>query len=84
MTTVRAKFRCIERKETGSNYGPKVEGQKTQEAVVLAAVYGPGNEAWSKWTPSGRLELAITNPAALDQFTVGEEYFIDITKAPSE
>lgn len=79
--TVRCKFRCIERKESGSNYGPKADGAKTQEGVVLAAVYGPGNEEWSKYTPSGRLEMQITNPAALDQFKVGDEYYVDIVKA---
>ena len=48
---------------------------------LLSAVSGPGNEEWSKWTPSGRFEMTITNPAALDQFVVGEEYFVDIVKA---
>lgn len=80
--TVRCKFRCVERKEIASSYGPKAEGQKTQEAIVLQAVTGPGNESWSKWTPSGRLEVQITNPTALDVFKVGEEYYLDVYPVP--
>lgn len=45
--------------------------------------YGDGkeNESWSKYTPSGKIEMAITNPAAIDAFSVGKAYFVDFTLA---
>ena len=78
---VRAKFRCTEKTSstTTDAYGePK---PVDQERVKLQAVMGPGNEEWSRWTPSGTLELNISNPAALEQFKVGQDYFIDFTPA---
>lgn len=68
-----AKFRVVSRTES-AGYGN--EPGKTQESVKLSAVSGPENEQWSKWTPSGSIEMAITNPAALDQFKVGEHVMV--------
>lgn len=64
-----AKFRVQSRTES-AGYGNKAG--KTQESVKLMAVSGPENESWSKYTPAGQIEMTITNPAALDQFRVGE------------
>lgn len=33
-----------------------------------------GNGDWSKYTPSGDLSITITNPAAIEQFAIGEVY----------
>lgn len=72
---VRAKFKChaIEVFEGGSR------------TVKLSAVYGssdkPANVEWSKATPSGSLQMNITNPAAYEQFEVGKEYFLDFSLA---
>lgn len=54
-----------------------------QESPSLDAVTATSeeNKAWSKYTPSGRLELAITNPAAFGFFEPGAEYVITIEKA---
>jgi hypothetical protein len=77
---VRAKFRCVEKRSSVSNYG---SGPKPveQEAVVLQPVAGPGNEEWSKYTPSGKLEMVITNPAAVSQFAVGQDYILTFEPA---
>ena len=66
----RCKFRCDSVLAT--------EGAKT---VVLTAATeaDDDNKEWSKWTPSGRLELAITNLPASEMFTPGEFYFLDLT-----
>ena len=32
------------------------------------------NHSWSKYTPSGKLEMTITNPTAYEQFKVGKLY----------
>ncbi len=46
----------------------------------LDAVYGEANQPWSKFTPSGRLDFTITNPAAED-LENGREYFVPIEAA---
>ena len=35
--------------------------------------------SWSKATPSGKLEMTITNPAAMEGLKVGKDYFLDLT-----
>lgn len=74
--TVRAKFQCVEIKQLFGNPDGSAE-------VRLTAVYGNGeaNKEWSQWTPQGNLTMLITNPAAIDQFDLGAEYFIDFTPA---
>lgn len=73
---LRAKFKCN-----------AVTIREGQEEVVLNAVYGADgtdNGQWSKWTPSGELKMTITNESAFGVLKVGEEYFLDFTKAETE
>lgn len=53
------------------------------ETPALAAVTATSeeNKTWSQHTPSGRLELQITNPSAFGFFEPGEEYVVIIEKA---
>jgi hypothetical protein len=74
---VRCKMRCIE--VAKRSYYPG----EAQETVKLQPVHGKGNETWSAATPSGSVELAITNPAALAQFEVGGEYMVDFERIPA-
>ncbi len=79
--TFRAKMRCVSKAQTTSahNYGePK---PVDSESVEFMPVVGPGNEEWSKWTPSGSLKLQINNPKAVGAIEVGKDYFIDISPA---
>ncbi|HZP68370.1 MAG TPA: hypothetical protein VFB29_00375 [Pseudolabrys sp.] len=55
--------------------------------VKLAPVfgsYGNGeeNKSFSKYTPQGTIALTITNPDAIDKFSLGEAYYVDFTPAP--
>ncbi|CAN7303120.1 hypothetical protein LJR231_001551 [Phyllobacterium sp. LjRoot231] len=75
---VRAKFFVTEVKHTGT------PGTAPYATITLAPVfgsYGDGkvNESWSKYTPSGKIEMAVTNPSAIDAFEIGKAYFIDFT-----
>lgn len=70
---VRAKMKCHEIASVDAGNGA------TNEVVKLTAVHGPGNEAWSKYTPSGQVSLSITNPEAVKQFKVGAAYLVDFT-----
>ena len=66
----RAKFRCIEEIT-------KVDGK----AYTFSPVTGHSeeNKQFFKFTPYGKLEMGIVNPAV--QFEVGKEYYLDITIA---
>ena len=75
---VRAKFFVSELKHVGT------PGSDPYATIVLSPVfgsYGDGkdNESWSKYTPAGKIELSITNPEAIEQFSIGKAYFIDFT-----
>lgn len=50
---------------------------QTHAVVELVAVSGPGNETWSKFTPSGSIQISITNPAAVEALKIGETYQVD-------
>jgi hypothetical protein len=81
MKTVRAKF-FVKSIQAMTN-GDPANDQCSE--VKLAPVYGANaddaNAQWSKYTPSGEISMLITNPAAVDQFDLGGEYFVDFTKA---
>lgn len=48
--------------------------------VELTPVYSSDksspNYSWSQATPSGKLEMTITNPGAYDKFAVGKTFFM--------
>lgn len=47
----------------------------TQSSVVLNAIstgYGEAHNSYSKYTPSGKIEMMITNPPALEFFKPGQ------------
>lgn len=72
--TVRAKFQC--------NSIQKSQDNSTAVVHLIAVTTGSTeNESWSKYTPSGQLQMVISNPAAAEQFELGKEYFIDISPA---
>jgi len=78
--TVRAKFFVSEVKHTGT------PGSDPFAVIVMQPVfgsYGDGkeNESWSKYTPSGKLEMSVTNPGAIEQFEIGKAYYLDFTPA---
>lgn len=63
-----------------------VPGTDQYASVTMKPVfgtYGDGkvNESWSKWTPSGHLQISITNPSAIDRFEKGKAYYLDFTPA---
>lgn len=69
---IRAKFRCTSVTEH--------EGA-TKQYVFVAETQGEENKSWAKWTPSGKLEISITNPDA-QKFEPGKRYYLDF--APAE
>jgi hypothetical protein len=78
MSTVRAKMNCWAKTPLQTS-----DPKSTCVEVRFMPVYSdsPENAAWSKATPQGELRLVITNPAAIDAFDLGKEYFVDFTPA---
>lgn len=65
---VRAKFICVK----------NINGD-----VGLQPVFTDSEENKKFWnaTPAGEIKMFITNENALNEFEVGQEYYIDFTKA---
>jgi hypothetical protein len=40
------------------------------------------NESFSMYTPSGQIEMHITNPDCIGFFEAGSEYYVEFKKAP--
>lgn len=75
MAAVRAKVTCT-----------KVEGNEVRFSTVYetddAKGADPENVWFTKATPWGEISMGIDNEAAREQFTPGEEYYVDFTPAP--
>lgn len=56
---------------------------KYSEIVHMHPVYGNGeeNKSYSEATPSGSINLTITNKAAWGFFVKDKEYYVDFTPA---
>jgi hypothetical protein len=76
---VRAKFQV--KSVTQHFWG---EGSKPQVIHLEAVTSGPGNESWSQYTPSGKLEMTVTNPDAAGFFVPGKVVYLDFTEAPPQ
>lgn len=70
---VRAKVRC-----------ESIDGNQAKFTTVYEpdAAKDTENARFTKATPWGNIALGIDNPAALEQFKVGESYYVDFTPAP--
>ena len=74
---VRAKFRLVEKREHCD----------TQGATLVFSPVTSGYEdieedkRFHRYTPSGRLEMFVNNPPAVDKFALGGKYYIDFTPA---
>jgi len=71
--SVVAKFKCDRVEKQG-------QGDDAFANVWLTPVIADTdeNKTWSKYTPSGSMNMGITNPAAFDQFVEGAEYLITL------
>ncbi|MFP3564710.1 hypothetical protein [Paraburkholderia sp. SIMBA_030] len=74
--SVRAKFQL--QSVTAHAWSP------TSKTLKFSAMYDtsiPEDQRFQKATPSGSFEMTVDNPAALEQFNLGEHYYFDITPA---
>lgn len=75
---VRAKFHV-----TGIEDTKDADGAVTARRVTLLPVYSDSEENRTFWeaTPSGALEMTITNKQAFEQFERDQVFYIDFTPA---
>lgn len=76
---IQAKFACHNVREVF--YG--TDNTKSAEVVTLNPVYsdsGP-NKTWNDATPSGVVEMYISNPSAWGAFELHKEYIVDFRPA---
>jgi hypothetical protein len=57
-------------------------GGKTLRFNPVSDASTPENERFTKYTPSGSLEMLVDNPAALAEMKLGQAYYLDFTPAP--
>lgn len=72
---VRAKFKLSEVTQYDYNNSRKYVFSAIQDKST------PENEQFTKYTPSGKLEIQVDNPAVHDAFQVGKFYYLDFTPA---
>ncbi len=78
--TVRAKLKLQEIRESSWR-----KGGETTKYLKFCTMYDttiPEDQRFQKATPSGWCELQVDNPAALAQFELGADYYVDFTPAP--
>lgn len=74
---VRGKFRVHEITQ--------VEWNRDARKIHLNAVCNDGteeNEKFHRFTPTGAITMTVDNPAAVSQFELGKEYYVDFTAVP--
>lgn len=72
--SVRAKMKCEEVELQADG-----EGGLVKLSPVTSGSHE--NEQFYKYTPGGSLTLSTINGAAMQQFELGREYYVDITPA---
>lgn len=74
MADVRGKFK-VTKITHHHGYGQNAE-------VTLSAVYtgSPEDNTYAAATPSGTIQMTITNPAAIEKLPLGESFYVDFTQ----
>jgi hypothetical protein len=77
--TVRAKFTVSEIVE--KTYGTE-KYSSTQKTIILTAQYDSKlaeDVSFQKATPTGRMEMQIDNPTAIERMPIGKTFYVDFT-----
>ena len=71
----RAKFKCVE-VETDDRFP---DGNSVKLEAVTSG--SEENKSFWKYTPSGSIQMFITNKKAVELFVAEQEYYVDFSKA---
>lgn len=77
--TTRAKLKLVSKTERVWNVNVAPQVTLRFDCIYDASI--PEDRRFQKATPSGHIELQIDNPAALEQFELGIDYYVDFSKA---
>ena len=83
VSTVRStdvKIRC-KFKVTGVEDNGSTESHNSKK-VTLTTHYDPTlpeDQRFTRWTPTGTINVVIDNAAALEQLTPGKDFYVDLT-----
>ena len=83
MSTLRAKMQAYQVSNT-IDQNNQIESQQIKLQAVYSDDPSSPNTQWSKWTPSGSLDLTITNPNAFNKVLRGQEFYIDLIPVTPE
>lgn len=78
---MRAKFRVNSKREYLGYYNGNSNTRLVEVAASPVGDVKETNKSWAAATPSGELKMSISNPAAVDFFDLGKEYYLDFTLA---
>lgn len=62
--------------------GNRIYASRPVDTVQLSPVIGEENERFWTASPSGSLEIGMTNPDAAGTFKLGQCYYVDFHEAP--
>ena len=83
MSQMRAKMQVSSVHDNGD--GAEITSQVLKFSAVAASEYGEDgsdeNNTYAKFTPDGAVRLVVANPDLIGKFAVGDEYYVDFTKA---
>lgn len=84
MTTMRAKMRVADVVAT-VDVGANVQQERLKFTAVAAKAYpadgSDENNSFAKWTPQAEVTMTVNNPALFGKFAIGDEFYVDFTKA---
>ncbi len=81
---VRAKFYVSEVKQSKNNWGGNDGELLTTIKLMPVTGNSEENKQFFRWTPAGSIDLGTVNPAVVEQFHIGDEFYIDFTPAKAE
>lgn len=79
ITSVLAKFKVGSVTNFGNN-----NHQVAMSPVIASSNDTDENKSFSKYTPSGKIEMHISNPECIGFFEAGDEYYVEFKKAPKK
>jgi hypothetical protein len=83
MMRAKMKVTSVDKHGTGGPDGPFVS--LGMSAVCKSDGYPDDgtdeNNTFAKWSPTADLKMSITNPALVNEFSVGQVFYVDFTSA---
>jgi len=79
MADMRAKM-CITNVHEGNNY-EILSFNAVSKSEAYPEDGSDENNTYALWTPQASINITINNPALHGKFKIGEEYYVDFTKA---